>query len=114
MRGEVAGNGTSGDSLMRPKIALVFRVLYLRKQGANPYKNLDTFKRGGRWVNITPKDIIIMLKDAVHFLAPSLGFTPKYVSAQYLCAAGAMEILCYGVDNKIIKLVGLWRSDEML
>ena len=43
-----------------------------------------------------------------------LGFMYKYVSAQSFRAAGAMALLCSGVDTDIINLIGRWRSDKML
>ena len=55
------------------------------------------------------------LKAMVKLLAEThLGFTHKYVSARSLWAAGAMALLCSGVDTNIISLIGLCRSDEML
>ena len=47
MQGKVVGHITSGDALMQPKRSLVRCVLYHREQGAEPSKNLATFKRGG-------------------------------------------------------------------
>ena len=38
----------------------------------------------------------------------------KSVSARYLRAAGANALLCGGVDTDVIRLLGRWRSDEML
>ena len=111
---EVVGYGTSGDALMCPNSAMVFHAVYLREHGAAPSQNLATFKRGGRCVNITPKDISRMLKDTIRFLGPSLGFTPKYVSPQSLRAVVAMALLCSSVETDIINLVGLWRSYEMI
>ena len=43
-----------------------------------------------------------------------LGFTDKDVSAQSLQAAGAMTLLCSGVYNDILSLIGRWRRDKML
>ena len=88
--------------------------MYLREQGAPPSQKLATFKRGGIWLNITPIDTIRILKDDVRFLGPSLGFTPKDVSAQSLRAVVAMALLCSSVETDIINLVGLWRSYEMI
>ena len=48
------------------------------------------------------------------FAGTHLGFTHKDVSLRSLRAAGAMEILCSGVDTDIISLIGRWSSDEML
>ena len=47
-------------------------------------------------------------------LGPALGFLPKHISARSLRAAGAMALLCAHVDSDIIRLIGRWRSDEML
>ena len=106
VRGEVVVQGTSGNALMRPKSVLVRRALYLKEQGAASFQNLATFKRGVSWVNITPIEIIRTLKYTVRFLCPRLDFTPKYVSARSLRAAGAMTLLCSGVNTDVIKLVG--------
>ena len=48
------------------------------------------------------------------FAGTHLGFTHQDISARFLLAAGAMALLCYGVYNDIISLIGLWRSNEML
>jgi len=55
-----------------------------------------------------------MLRDAVRFIDADLGFLPGEVSARSLGAAGAMTLLVYKVDTDIIRLLGRWRSDEML
>ena len=59
--------------------------------------------------------ITAQLKATVKLLAGNhLGFTYKDISAWSLRAAGAMSLLCSGVDNDIIILIGRWRSDKML
>ena len=69
----------------------------------------------GRWTNVTPTMITAHLKAMVKLLAGTyLGFTYKDVSTWTLWAVGAIALLCYGVDNVIISLIGRWRSDEML
>ena len=93
MLGEVVRNGTSVDAMRCPKSALVCRFLYVREKGSTPSQNLATFKIGGRWVNITPADISIMLKDVVRFLGPSLVFMQKCVSTRSLRVAGTMDLL---------------------
>ena len=55
------------------------------------------------------------LKAKVKLLAGThLGFTYKDVSARSLRAVGSMSLLCSGLENDIIILIGRWRSDEML
>ena len=59
--------------------------------------------------------IMAHLKATVKLLAgTNLGFTYKYISARFLRTAGAMALLCSGVDTDIISLVGRWRSDKVL
>ena len=55
-----------------------------------------------------------LLKGGVSLSGENLGFLPKDVSARSLRAAGAMALLCSGIDTNIIWLIGRWRSDEML
>ena len=55
-----------------------------------------------------------MLRQFVAILGPSVGFTPSEVSAKSLRASGAMALLRAGIDHDRIKLLGRWRSDEML
>ena len=66
-------------------------------------------------MNVTPTKTTAHLKATVKiFTGTHLGLTHHDVFARYLWAAGAMALLCYGVDNDIISLIGCWRSDEML
>ena len=59
--------------------------------------------------------ITVHLKAMVKLLIGThLGFTHKYVSAWSPRAAGAMALLCSGVDTDIINLIVCWRSDKML
>ena len=55
------------------------------------------------------------LKTIVKLLAVThMGFTYKDFSARSLQAAGAMALLCSGVDNDIISLIEHGRSDKIL
>ena len=62
----------------------------------------------------TPTMITKVLKGAVSLSGENLEVIPKYVSARSLRAAGAMALLCSGIDKEIIQLIGRWRSDKML
>jgi len=55
-----------------------------------------------------------VLRLAVGLLGPTYGFLPTDISARSLRAAGAMALLCAHVDSDRIRLLGRWRSDEML
>jgi hypothetical protein len=54
------------------------------------------------------------LRNVATTLFPITGFPPADISARALRAGGAMALLCAQVDENIIKLVGRWRSDQML
>lgn len=114
VRGEVIGLGRSGDSVLCPVAALVRRVIHLKQAQAppnTPLCHVFTYQ----WEKITPSDITFALRNAVTFLNPvNLGFLPTDVSARCLRAAGANALLCAKVDSDVIKLLGRWRSDEML
>ena len=115
VRGEVIGLGRSGNPNLCPVNALTRRILHLRQHNAAPNTPLARVHNGNRWVKITPAMITRTLRAAVTFLSPAhLGFLPSDVSARCLRAAGANALLCAKVDTDVIRLLGRWRSDEML
>ena len=64
---------------------------------------------------MTPPKITAHLKaTAKRFTGTHLRFMHDAVSARSLRAAGAMALLCSGVDHDITKLIGCWRSDEIM
>ena len=54
------------------------------------------------------------LRKAITLLGPRLGFVANDVSARSLRAAGANALLLADVDANIIRIIGRWKSDEML
>ena len=88
------------------------RVLYLRQNGALPTTPLaHVYSYTGL---VTAAAITNRIRTAVSDLGPTLGFMPCDVSAQCLRAAGATALLLAQVDTDIIRLIGRWKSDEML
>lgn len=114
VRGEVVGLAPSGDLLLCPCRALARRIIYLRSHNAPVTTPLARYFSNGRLCSITPSKITATLQAAVTFLGPSLGFLPGDVSARSLRAAGANALLFAEVDTDVIRLIGRWRSDEML
>ena len=111
---EVIGQATSGDPNLCPVRALGRRILHLRSHNAPPNTPLATAYTVTGLERVRPSDITSALRLAVDFLGPALGFLPGDVSARCLRAAGANALLCGGVDTDVIRLLGRWRSDEML
>lgn len=115
VRGEVIGLGRSGHPDLCPVAAIVRRIKHLRTYGALPDTPLSVYFEHGAWKRVSPADITAVLRTAVLALGPAtLGFTPADISARCLRAAGAMALLCAQVDTDMIRLLGRWRSDEML
>lgn len=112
IEGEVIGLASSGDPYVCPVKSIVRRVLYLRQHSATPTTPLARLFGTSR--RVTSSFITNTLRDAVAFLGPQLGFLPSDVSARCLRAAGATALLLSKVDSDVIRLIGRWRSDEML
>ena len=114
VRGEVVGLGRSGNPQFCPVLCTIRQVLYLRSLQAPRETPLASYWKDTKIVPISPKDITEVLRVAVTALGPLYGFLPKDISARSLRASGAMALLCAQVDTDVIRLIGRWRSDEML
>jgi len=115
VRGEVIGLGCSGDPLVCPVKAAARRVVYLRHNNAPPGTPLARlFTHADELKIIKPSDITRTIQQAVRTIGYDLGFLPKDVTARSLRAAGANALLLADVDPNIIRLIGRWKSDEML
>jgi hypothetical protein len=93
---------------------VVRRILHLRNHAAPLTTPLATYYDNAAWHPVTPAAITAVLRVAAAILGPGLGFLPDAISARSLRAAGAMARLCAQVDTDVIRLIGRWRSDEML
>ena len=114
VKGEVVGLSHSGDPHLSPTKILARRVIHIRANTVDTHIPLCTYFTATSSKCITPRDITESLRDAVLVLGPSLGFLPSDVTARCLRAAGANALLCSNVDTDIIRLLGRWKSDEML
>ncbi len=63
---------------------------------------------------VTASYLTTCICNAVAALGPDLGFLPSEVSARCLRVAGATALLLAQVDPDVIRLIGHWRSNEML
>ena len=68
----------------------------------------------GRCENITPTIILNILKTAVGFCGPNLGFESKDLFACSLHAFGAMSLLFLSAESNVIKTIGRWYSNDIL
>ena len=112
---EVVGHARSGHANTCPVLALIRRCLHLRSHLAVPTTPLCTvYLLHGASCPITPSIITTLLRRSAALLHNTLGINPSDVSARSLRAGGAMALLNANVDPTVIKLIGRWRSDEML
>ena len=89
-------------------------IIHLRENRAPPATSLSYFYYHGEWQWVQPRNITLILRNAVAVLGPSVNFNRGDISARSLRAAGAMALICTNVDHDRIKLVDRWRSDAML
>ena len=111
---EVIKLGRSGDPFLCPTLAVARRVLHLRTSHAPRHTPLGRVFTPNGVQRVTPSLITKTLRDAVTYIGADLGFLPSEVSARSLRAAGATALLVARVDPDVIRLLGRWRSDEML
>ncbi|KAL7454161.1 hypothetical protein ACHAWC_006751, partial [Mediolabrus comicus] len=116
VRGEVIGLCSSGDPLLCPVRAAARRIIYLRNHNAPPGTPLARlFTQGSDDItSINARNITRTIQQAVKSIGINLGFLPSDVTARSLRAAGANALLLADVDPNIIRLIGRWKSDEML
>ena len=112
--GESIGHGRSPDPYVGPIQALARRVEHLRQHNAPPDTPLHAVFSNGTWKHVTSRDITAALRLAAIANHHICGIDPNEISARGLRAGGAMALLCARIDPDIIRLVGRWRSDEML
>ena len=113
VRGEVVGHGATPDPKACPVAAAKRRLLHLLEHEAPPETTLCSYFYKNRWHEVKSSDITKLLRQAAAEL-PQYNLRPSDISARSLRAAGAMALLCDMVDSDRIRLLGRWRSDEML
>jgi hypothetical protein len=69
---------------------------------------------GNVWRPIKASHITRALRLAAAICFHTTGIAPADISACSLRARRAITLLCAHIDSNIIRLVGQWRSDEML
>jgi hypothetical protein len=114
VRGELVGLNRSGDPRWCPVLAAVNRVLHLRLHGAAANTPIYSYCQQGTWQFVTSALLTKHLRAAATAFGANCGIAATDVSVRSLRSSGAMALLCAAVDTDIIRLLGRWRSDEML
>ena len=114
VKGELIGLGASGDPSFCPVHTVRNRVLALVQHRAALTTPLYTYYANNLTFSITSAHLTSALRVAVQIVGIPLGLTPPDISTRSLRCSGAMALLCANVDTDRIRLLGRWRSDEML
>jgi hypothetical protein len=113
VRGELVGLGRSGHPSWCPVQATLSRIKHLRQHNAQPTTPLYRYYDRS-WKNLDTSSLTSQLRITVTTLGHLYGIKPDEISVRSLRASGAMALLCARVDTDTIRLLGRWRSDEML
>jgi hypothetical protein len=114
VRGELVGLGRSGHAVLCPVNAMIARLKHFRLHRAPPTTCLYTYYTNNSTASINTTTLTQRLRTACTTLGPTVGITPQDISIRSLRSSGAMALLCADVDPDRIRLLGRWRSDEML
>ena len=114
VRGETTGHGRNGHPILCPHAALLSRVLHLRLHQAPPTTPLYTFYGSDQKARpIYTRDVTMLLRRGASEVKAITGIDPKQVTSYSLRSGGATTLLCSGVDENLIRLLGRWKSDAM-
>lgn len=114
VRGELVGLGRSGHAYMCPVFAMVQRLRHLRLHQAPPTLPIYSYYVNNTVHKISTTLLTTHLRHTCTALGPSVGIAPEDISIRSLRSSGAMALLCADVDTDRIRLLGRWKSDEML
>jgi hypothetical protein len=113
VRGEMVGLGRTGHAIYCPVIALLNRVKHLRIHRA-PLTTLLYSYHATHWARVDTTMLTAQLRITVTAVGTAYGIAATDISIRSLRSSGAMSLLRAKVDTDMIRLLGRWRSDEML
>jgi hypothetical protein len=114
VRGELVGLGWSGHPFFCPVLAMIWRVCHLQLHIAHPTTPIYTYYSLYSPQQITTMLLIAKLRFTTYIIGQAMGIHPTDISIRSLRSSGAKALLCADVNPDKIRLLGRWRSDEML
>ena len=114
VKGEIIGLGRSGHLTFCPVKAVINRVLHLRQHHAPLHTPLYTYYHANHTHVVTTAHLTNTLRSITQTFGARFGLIPSDISVRSLRSSGAMALLCANIDTDRIRLLGRWRSDEML
>jgi hypothetical protein len=114
VRGDLVGLGRSGHAFMCPVYAMTRRLLHFRLHQASPLTPIYTYYTLSTMLKVSTTVLTHHLRQTCTAFGAELGIAPADISIRSLRSSGAMALLCAEVDSDRIRLLGCWKSDEML
>jgi integrase len=113
VRGELVGLGCSQHPILCPVNAMICHLKHLRLHHAPLTTPIYTVFAPTPTA-ITTSELTQRLRQACITIGATVGKSADDISIRSLRSSGAMALLCADVDTDKIRLLGRWRSDEML
>ena len=114
IKGEAMCHGCTGHTVANPAAVIGRLILAIRAKGAISDTPLAAICRGHTLYWTCNNEITTALQREIAYVGNSLGFRPEDISARTICARGAMDLLLGSVNYNKIKLLGRWRSNNMM
>jgi hypothetical protein len=113
VRGELVGLGRSQHPILCPVSAMICRLKHLRLHNAPLTAPIYTVFAPTPTA-ITTSELTQRLRQACITIGATVGISADDISIRSLRSSSAMALLCADVDTDKIRLLGRWRSEEML
>ena len=78
-----------------------------------PTTPIHVYYHSNKTYHIKSSDVTAVLRLAATACFDDTGIPPAKISARSLRAGGATALLAAGIDDRIVRLMGRWRSDSM-
>ena len=114
VQGKQMGHGRSLHPAVDPVKVVGSRVNYLRRHREHANTPLCAVKQGVSWRLIRSDEITRYLRAAARAIGHRHGVAPKDIYRRSMRSGGAMALLSAGIGGKRIKILGLWRLDNIM
>ena len=115
IKGDIVNQSRSNHPTVCPVLATIRRITHLRNHNAPDDTPIYTYYDAGsnKPKRIYPSHITQALQAVAKTMEATTGVPHHKISARSLRSGGATALLQCGADEKVIRLLGRWRSDSM-
>ena len=114
IKGDIVNMSRSTHPIICPVLATTRRILHLRQHNASPGTPIYTYYDNyGRPKAITTNGVTLVLRHIARSIQHTTGVPPDKISARSLRPGGATALLQCHAGERVIRLLGRWRSGAM-